>query len=203
MSFEVAVVFVLFAIPMALSPGAGNITLMGISNRYGFNASLPFIAGTACGVAFVFAGASAGLVNMLQGYPGLFEVMKYSGAAYLLYLAWGIAAGTSVDCQDEQRSPGFGAGIFVQVMNPKAWIAAMMAFSQFADLSQEYLPQAVMIISLFAGVVIISNLSWAYFGAIIKKLLRSPRQLLLINRCLGGTLAITVVVMLSGPLQVG
>ncbi len=200
MSLQVVTLFLLFSLSMAMTPGAGNITLMGISNRYGFSAALPFIAGTGFGVAFVFVGAAIGIASLFERYPDLYLAMKYLGAAYLLYLAWKIASSAPVEGDAGERSPGFRAGALVQVLNPKAWIAALMAFAQFVDMSQDYLTQAVTIIALFGVVALFSNVSWACFGAMLKRLLRSPRQMLMINRCLGATLAVTVVMMIGSPL---
>lgn len=199
MSIQVAALFLFFSLSMSLTPGAGNITLMGISNRYGFSAAMPFVAGTACGVVIVFAGTSAGLVSVLERYPDLYTVLKYLGAGYLLYLAWGIANTKMQGGQAMEHSPGFRAGAFVQILNPKAWITAIMAFSQFADMSGDYLLQVVTIIVVFGLTVIFSNLSWAYLGVMLKRLLNSPRQLLVMNRCLGAALAMTVVFMLRMP----
>ncbi|SHO56930.1 LysE family translocator [Vibrio quintilis] len=202
MDTQVAIAFLFFSVSMSLTPGAGNITLLGISNRYGFSAALPFVAGTAFGVLVVFGGTSAGLLSVLTAFPGVYTIIKYLGMAYLLYLAWGISR-FRVEEETPQPMPahgaGFIAGTLVQVLNPKAWIAAITAFSQFTDVSGSYLIQVMTIITVFVLSVILCTLVWAYFGAALKRLLRSPQQMLLVNRCLGGTLALTVVFMLIQP----
>ena len=199
MSAQVSVAFLLFALSMSLTPGAGNITLLGISNRYGFFAALPFVAGTAFGVFIVFAGTSMGLLSVLMAYPELFVALKYIGAGYLLYISWGIINFQLADGGPTVPVSGFVSGALIQVLNPKAWIAAVTVFSQFIDLAQDYLVQVVLITVAFLLVLISCTLSWAYFGALLNKLLHSPRQMLMLNRCLGGTLVMTVIFMLSQP----
>lgn len=197
MSVQLAAVFLVFAFSMALTPGPSNITLMGISNRFGFTAAMPFVAGSVCGMVFVFASISAGLVSVFERYPDMYTGMKYVGAGYLLYLAWGIASTNLQDGQEMESSPGFTAGAFIQLLNPKMWIVAMMALSQFADMTGNYLAQVVTIIVLFGFAGAFSNLSWAYFGSMLKRISHSPRRSLMINRCLGATLAVTVVFMVG------
>lgn len=199
MSSQIIIAFLLFSVSMSLTPGAGNITLLGIANRYGFSAALPFIAGTAFGVLIVFGGTSAGLLSILTTYPQLYTALKYIGAAYLLYVAWGITTFKIQEEHDCEYTSGFISGLFIQILNPKAWIAAMTVFSQFTDVTGNYLVQIITIIVSFLLVVILCTLAWAYFGAILKHVIQSPGKMLLLNRCLGSTLAITVVFMLIRP----
>ncbi|MCE0492947.1 LysE family translocator [Vibrio salinus] len=199
MSTEVVIAFLFFSISMSITPGAGNITLLGISNRYGFSAALPFVAGTSFGVFIVFGGTSAGLISVLMNYPELYLMLKYMGAVYLLYIAWSITQFKMKESNNEDNAAGFLSGALVQILNPKAWIAAMTVFSQFTDMSGNYLIQVVVIIVTFLVIVTLSTLIWAYFGSVLKRLLQSSHQLLLVNRCLGGTLALTVIFMLGQP----
>ena len=47
MSAQLMLAFLLFSISIGITPGAGNIALLGISSRYGFAATLPFVSGNA------------------------------------------------------------------------------------------------------------------------------------------------------------
>ncbi|UQN43227.1 hypothetical protein [Agarivorans sp. B2Z047] len=73
----------------------------------------------------------------------------------------------------------------------------MTVFSQFTDVSGNYLLQVSVIIVAFLVVTTLCTMVWAYFGAALKRLLKSSSQMLIVNRCLGLTLAATVVFMLS------
>ncbi len=200
MSIQIAPALIVFALSMSLTPGAGNISLFGIANRYGFVAALPFVAGTVFSVMVVFVGSSAGMVNVFERYPDLYIALKYIGAGYLLYLAWGIANISIKDDQTSKASLGFWSGTCVQILNPKAWIAAMTAISQFVDLSSDYQTQVLTITLVFLLAVFCSNLTWVYFGTLLKSRLSSTNQMQVINRSLGATLACTVVFMVSQPL---
>ncbi|PMM43513.1 LysE family translocator [Vibrio splendidus] len=198
MSSQLMLAFLLFSISIAITPGAGNIALLGISSRYGFAATLPFISGNAVGIIIVLAGSSVGLVSLFTLYPELYNILKYAGAAYLLFMAWSIANMQIEESTVDNRS-GFMSGVLVQVLNPKGWIASLTVFSQFITPNADYLIQVVTII---AGMVITGvpcMLVWAYCGTMLKKLLQSPKQMRFVNRCLGGSLAMVVAFMLYQP----
>lgn len=189
--------FFLFSVSMSITPGAGNLTLLGISNRFGFTAALPFVGGTALGVLVVFVGTSAGLLGVLTAMPEVYMAMKYLGAGYLLYLAWGIANTPLQQEPGTSQGAGMLSGAMIQILNPKAWIAAMTVFSQFMDTSNHQWTQASFIIFGFVMIMTLCTLGWAYFGAVLKRLLNSPRQMQVINRSLALTLALTVIYMLG------
>lgn len=200
MTTQAFTAFLFFSIIMCITPGAGNITLLGIANRFGFVSSLPFILGTSFGVFLVFAGSSAGIVSLLTSYPNLYDILKYVGAIYLLYIAWSIATfkmDEEDDLLDEQRIAGFGTGALIQLLNPKAWITAMTIFTQFINTSYEYVIQVVFIVIAFTIVTFLCTSIWAYFGSMLKKLLKSPHHLLWINRGLAMMLVFSVISMLG------
>lgn len=197
MDTQAFIAFLLFSVAMSLTPGAGNVTLLSISNRYGFTTALPFVAGTNFGVLIVFVGASAGVIGILTLYPKIYTLMKYAGAVYLLYIAWGMAKFTHTEEQPDERIYGFTAGTLIQVLNPKAWISAMTVFSQFTVASSNYIVQTVTIIFIFVLVTVLCTLVWEYFGSLLKKILKSPRQMLIVNHSLAMMLVVSVAVVLQ------
>ncbi|CAH6798348.1 Transporter, LysE family [Vibrio chagasii] len=198
MSSQLMLAFLLFSTSIAITPGAGNIALLGISSRYGFAATLPFISGNAFGIIIVLAGSSVGLVSLFTLYPELYNILKYAGAAYLLFMAWSIANMQIEESTTDNRS-GFVSGVLVQVLNPKGWIASLTVFSQFITPNADY---QIQVVTIIAGMVITGvpcMLVWAYCGTMLKKLLQSPKQMMVVNRCLGGSLALVVAFMLYQP----
>ena len=83
--------FLLFAVVMFFTPGPNNVMLLSSGLTYGFRRTLPHIAGITIGVAFMVATAGLGLGTIFIAHPLLQTVLKYAGAAYLIYLAAGIA----------------------------------------------------------------------------------------------------------------
>ncbi|WP_026970410.1 LysE family translocator [Aliagarivorans marinus] len=205
MDTQLVIAFLVFAFSMCITPGAGNIALLGIANRYGFSGAIPFVVGTSLGVLLVFAGTSAGLLGVLTRYPALFLTLKYAGAAYLLYMAWGISrfqndANARADAGTDAGAiadSGMLTGALLQILNPKAWIAAMTVFTQFSNPNYSLLQQAVVVCLAFTLVTLLCTSVWALGGSLLMRLLQSPQQVRRVSQGLGLTLAITVVFMLA------
>ena len=87
--WESWIVFLGYAIPMIISPGPGNTLLATAGGRYGIKGSVPFWIGFEAGNLALCALYGFGLGGTLHEYPQLHTVLKWAGAAYLLYLAWG------------------------------------------------------------------------------------------------------------------
>lgn len=83
------VIFLGYAIPMIISPGPGNTLLATAGGRYGIKGSVPFWIGFEAGNLALCALYGLGLGGTLHEYPQLHTFLKWAGAAYLLYLAWG------------------------------------------------------------------------------------------------------------------
>ncbi|EEX93635.1 transporter, LysE family protein [Vibrio orientalis CIP 102891 = ATCC 33934] len=198
MSAQLMTAFMLFAVSISIVPGAGNIALLGLSSRYGFNATIPFMLGCAVGVIILLVGSSIGLVGLFSLYPELYTVMKWLGAGYLLYMAWGIA-NTKLDTNQAVKKSGFASGVLVQILNPKSWVASLTVFAQFISPNESYLLQAVIIISGMVITGMIGMAIWAYFGTMLNQLIQSPKKLAIVNRCFGGSLALVAVFVLSQP----
>jgi hypothetical protein len=91
MSQSLLVAFIAFAVVMFFTPGPNYIMVMSSGLTYGFRRSLPHIAGITFGVGFMAAAVGLGLGTIFIAYPVLQTVLKYAGAAYLIYLAAMIA----------------------------------------------------------------------------------------------------------------
>src|SRR5580700_2438036 len=101
MSQQLLLAFVVFAAVMYFTPGPNNVMLLSSGLTYGFRRTLPHIAGIVIGMAFMIAAVGAGLGTIFIAYPVLQTVLKYAGAAYLIYLAVAIAmSGAAKSSQD-------------------------------------------------------------------------------------------------------
>ncbi|NRF64245.1 LysE family translocator [Vibrio coralliilyticus] len=199
MSAQLMTAFMLFAVSISMTPGAGNIALIGLSSRYGVGATLPFIVGNAVGVIAILAGASLGVAGLLNLYPTLYLVLKWLGAAYLLYMAWGIAH-MELDSDTSVKKSGLLSGVLVQILNPKSWVASVTVFSQFVSPSSNYIAQVVFIIGVMVITGVIGMLVWAYFGSMMTRLINSPEKMVMVNRCFAGSLAAVAVFVVTQPI---
>lgn len=174
MSQSLLVAFLMFALVMFFTPGPNNIMLLSSGLTYGFRRTIPHIAGITIGFAFMVAAVGLGLGTIFIAYPVLQTILKYLGAAYLIYLAWQIGmAEPSAPEQDNSRGPMtfWGAAMF-QWVNAKGWvmvIGTITAYAAIASFPWNILIQTV--ISLAMGAV--STVVWALFGMALRPILTS------------------------------
>jgi threonine/homoserine/homoserine lactone efflux protein len=175
MSQPLLIAFVIFAAVMYLTPGPNNVMLLSSGLTYGFRRTLPHIAGITFGMAFMIAAVGLGLGTIFIAYPLLQTILKYAGAAYLIYLAIAIAmSGMAPSAQDNARGPMtfWGAAVF-QWVNVKGWvmvIGTITAYAAIASFPWNIVLQTV--ISLVIGAV--ATVVWALFGSALRPVLKSP-----------------------------
>src|SRR3981081_1176538 len=123
MSQSLLLAFIVFATVMFFTPGPNNVMLLSSGLTYGFRRTLPHMAGITIGFAFMVGAVGLGLGTVFIAYPVLQTILKYAGAAYLVYLAAVIAmSGPAKSDGDVGRGPMtfWGAAVF-QWINIKGW----------------------------------------------------------------------------------
>jgi threonine/homoserine/homoserine lactone efflux protein len=175
MSQPLFIAFVVFAAVMFFTPGPNNVMLLSSGLTHGFRRTLPHIAGITIGFAFMVAAVGLGFGTIFLAYPVLQTILKYAGAAYLIYLAAAIAmSGAAPSGQGTQRRPMtfWGAAVF-QWINVKGWVMVIGTITAYAAIAS--FPWNIVIqtaISLVMGTL--STVAWALFGSALRPLLTSP-----------------------------
>jgi threonine/homoserine/homoserine lactone efflux protein len=176
MSQSLLYAFVIFAVVMFFTPGPNNIMLLSSGLTYGFRRTIPHIAGITIGFAFMVGAVGLGLGAVFLAYPVLQTILKYAGAAYLIYLAAAIAiSGPAKPGEETGRGPMsfWGAAMF-QWINAKGWVIVIGTITAYAAIAQFPLNIAIQtVISLAIGAV--STVVWALFGAALRPVLTSER----------------------------
>lgn len=183
----------------AASPGPGVAALVARAIGSGFQGATAFAAGLIAGDLVWLAIAVLGLAVVAQTFQAVFLVLKYAGAAYLLYLAWRMWT-TPVITHDMATAAEAGrrgdrggdlrmlaAGLALTLGNPKVVAFYLALLPNLIDLDLVglvgYLELALV------SIVVLSGVFAAYVTAAVRarRLFRSPRALRLLNRT-GGTL---------------
>jgi len=88
MTVETWLAFLVAAILISVSPGAGAVACMATGTRYGYRRGIWNILGMQVGIAFQLAIVGAGLGAVLAASTAAFTALKWLGVAYLCYLGW-------------------------------------------------------------------------------------------------------------------
>ncbi len=131
------------------------------SIRFGFGAAMTGMAGCLSALAMMLTASVAGISAFMLAVPTAFEVLKYAGAAYLIWLgiqAWrapvadityaaiGSAGGTA------SRFAHFRGGFLVGISNPKLLVFAAAFFPQFIAAESPWVPQFLLLMATFVAV---------------------------------------------------
>ncbi len=189
-----ATVFVVCAIP-----GPNMLLIMSHGAQYGLRRTSATMGGCLSALVLMLAVSAAGLGVFLQAWPTMFNVLRFIGAAYLVYLgvkAWGAPveehAASNAEAETlaarPARSPAtlFRNGFLVASSNPKAILFAAALLPQFIDASRPTLPQFGVLVATFAVCEVSWYLVYAGFGTRIGATLKSRRVAKAFNRVTGG-----------------
>jgi threonine/homoserine/homoserine lactone efflux protein len=181
-SAELLWALLLFVVVTLITPGPNNTMLMTTGLNFGFRRGLPHLWGVALGFAVMVLAVGLGLGAVFAAYPAAYTVLKYAGAAYLLYLAWQIAASGDTEANGETRGRPitFLEAAAFQWLNPKGWVMAVGAVSAYAAVAAFPLNVILMAV-LFGALGILSSATWLGFGTALKRLLTSPRAVRAVN----------------------
>ncbi|ALO65434.1 lysine transporter LysE [Arthrobacter alpinus] len=178
---------------ISLTPGAGAINTMSNALTAGFRRSIWGIMGQQLALIIHVIIVAAGVGIIVSNSPFLFMLIRYVGAAYLVYLGvrklLAKAEKVDDDAAPDTVESGFSMfrrGLWVNLLNPKAIVFFLAFMPQFIRPSEPLLPQYVI---LTATVVVIDIIvMWFIFAAgakQLKHLTASERGQLILNRVFG------------------
>lgn len=194
MSFTSTLALIFAVFIFAAIPGPGVMSIIAQSVARGFKSSALWCIGIVFGdlVYLLMAIFSMGLVAQKLGTG--FTVLKWIGAAYLIYLGikcW-LVPQTATTHTEVPKEKGilrtFFAGLCLSLGNPKL-IAFYCGFLPgFVNLQKLSIADIVMVICTIIPTVLSVLLAYAWLGAKGRKVIRSPRVWKIANRCAGSVL---------------
>ena len=182
--------FLLASTLIAVSPGPGAATSMSVGLRHGYWAALRAIGGLQSALLIQLTIVAAGLGALLSTSTTAFNVMKFLGAGYLIWLGiqkW----------RDAPQAPGaedaivkpqglFTQGLLVNLTNPKAIVFMAALTPQFIDPARPQWLQFAIIGATMCGVDTIVMSGYALLATRLRRWLRNPRAMKAQNRFFGG-----------------
>lgn len=188
------VALIVFLFPLAYSPGPGNMFFAANGARFGLRATLPANAGYHIATWFVTAAIGFGALAAFSSFPGMFQSLKYAGSLYVLWLAWTLFRSAEHEGTTTARPAGFGSGILLLLLNPKAYVIIALMFTQFvsADSTQQW-HLIILITTVFTLNNLCAFLAWTVAGDRLATRFRDETSARRINKVFGVTLAAVAV----------
>jgi threonine/homoserine/homoserine lactone efflux protein len=179
---------------MCLTPGPNVVMVTASAANFGFRRAIPHMLGITLGFGVMVIAAGLGLAGLLQAEPRLHRLLRYAGAAYLLYLAWRIARADTAKSGSARAKPiSFAEAALFQCINPKGWVIALGAVAAYTTGEGDVVSQTAVIASVLAGACFASVVIWAGFGAAIARFLGRPRVRRAFNWSMAGLLVLSLL----------
>lgn len=150
--------FAFASLLLSLTPGPNLMYLISRTLCQGRGAGLISLAGTTSGFLFYAVTAAFGLTAVFVAIPMLYDLVRWAGAAYLLWMAWdavrphGSGLFARRDLPPVRPAVLFRNGVVTSILNPKVALFYLALFPQFVDpargsvLGQSLLLAAVQIV---------------------------------------------------------
>ncbi len=192
MSIETWLLFILFSILPAISPGPG--VLLAISNalRFGTKAALLSGLGNSIGLTILGYAVTMGLGAVMATSAMMFTVIKMIGAVYLLYLGVKVFRDKTafrVDGMDMSAARSnkqlFGTAIVVSLTNPKSMFLIGALFPQFVGPDAGDLVNITILSFTFAVMCFFNHVFLAVFGGRMRQFLQSEKIVRRLRHSLG------------------
>ena len=181
-----------FALVASITPGPVNIVALSAGARFGFRASQRHVAGATLGFVLLLVLMGLGLHELLQQWPALTQWVQWAGVAFLLYMAFKLAADNGqVQASESTQAPSMLYGAIMQWLNPKAWLACVAGMGAFvADGEARLVWQFA---AIYLVICYVSVGCWAYAGTFLRGFLHNPAGMRLFNRVMAALLVVSAV----------
>jgi threonine/homoserine/homoserine lactone efflux protein len=177
MTLHIWWLFVMMSFVVSGTPGPNMLLVMSSSARHGMRQALATMAGCMTALIAMMCISAAGLGALLQAFPAVFDALRWTGAAYLIYLgikSWRAPVAANLEALPPMASVSGGA-LFAAAFLP-----------QFITTSAARLPQFAILVLSFAVIEGGWYLTYAAGGKRIALYLRQASMLRLFNRVTGG-----------------
>lgn len=170
----------LFGFVTSVTPGPNNTFLLNSAVNFGIKKSLPYLFGIFLGITVMLAAIAAGFGAVFEVFPVVYQLLKWVGFAYILWLSILIISSTSKSSTGKANYIGFWKSVAFQFVNPKAWIVMASFMATMVPLQE-----GVGVIAVFIAVMVITSfpgaLVWAVAGQILRNWLSQPKARKIFN----------------------
>ncbi|GAA3955052.1 LysE family translocator [Actinomadura viridis] len=162
-----SIAFLVTTLIVVATPGTGAIYTLSAGLMHGGRASVIAAIGCTLGIVPHMAAAITGMAALLHTSATAFQVVKYLGVAYLLYMAWATLKDTTPIGAEERATPRsagrvIASAVLINVLNPKLTIFFFAFLPQFVDTGEP--GHVLRMLELSAVFMLVSLVVFAAYG---------------------------------------
>ena len=196
-SLETLITFFGVSLLLGLTPGPDNLFVLVQSAQRGWRAGMAVVLGLCVGLVVHTAAVALGLAAVFAASAMAFTALKWCGAAYLAYLAWGALRAPAAVASGAAPAAAAGTapsarrmvvrGMVMNLTNPKVLVFFLAFLPQFADPARGPVAWQLMVLGavfILATLLVFGAIA-CFTGAFGALLQRSARAQTVLNRAAG------------------
>lgn len=160
--------FLIYCVINAFTPGPGNILALNTVTNYGYKKGKPLFLGIFAGYYAVQILCAVFVYSVNTLLPNAMGVMKYIGAAYILWLAVHIAV-CKPSAENTEKSASFLKGFMLQFVNVKIYMFGVTALTGYIVPYMPSFPALLFFELVIATIGTIATYTWVGMGVLIQK----------------------------------
>ncbi len=180
MTWSLLVAVAIFSFVTSVTPGPNNTFLLSSGANFGLRKSVPYLNGIMAGLTGMMIALGAGLGVIFTTLPVVYQVLKWFGFAYIVWLALLIVKSTTKSETAQAKYIGFAKATTFQFVNPKAWIVVGSFMTAFVPVGSG-LGATAFICLVFLVFTYPGALLWAVAGQVLKNWLSVPARRKIFN----------------------
>lgn len=185
--------FVVAVFLLCGTPGPNMLHILSRSVEVGVRLTILAMAGCLSAMLIVLAAAATGLTTLLRAIPGAFDVLRYVGVAYLIWLgikAWRsdeapVDVGTGTLPPTVSKRALFRGGFAIGISNPKLILFAAAFLPQFVTRTAPQAPQFAILVVTFVAMECLWYGVYAFGGRSLSRYMARPRVRRVFDRTTG------------------
>lgn len=185
--------FALAALLIELTPGPNMTYLAIVSVSNGWRAGFATVAGVALGLAAVGLVAAFGVAAIIQSSDTLYEILRWSGVFYLLWLAYEGWRGEAARESAPTDTGYFLRGLVTNLLNPKAAVFYVAVLPKFVDASLPVLAQTLTLSAVYVAIATLIHALIVLLAGSLEPLLTDPALERHVRRVLSLLLALVAL----------
>lgn len=201
LSSEELTALLILSTAASFTPGPNTTLSTALAANQGLRSALRFILAVPVGWGLLLGLCMAGLGHLVLAIPALRWVITISGTLYLLWMAYRLWGTRELSNANEDRlTITFFQGVGVQFLNIKAWMLALSIVAGWVAGKEDALGRSLVLLPIMMGFGLVSNLTYAVMGSLLRQWLAQGIPLLVFNRCMAAALVFTAIWMFKTSL---
>lgn len=190
------IAFLIAATVMEITPGPNMTYLSIVAASQGQRHGFATVAGIATGLALIGCAAAFGVAELVQTTPALYEILRWGGVAFIIWLAWDGWRQSDDPLQAGAQTTAlvyFRRGLVTNLLNPKAALFYVSALPGFTDPTQPLLPQTLSLTALYVTIATVIHVLLVLLASQLSPLLNHPQRAQKIRRALSALLLLVAL----------